>query len=201
MPEDGLAVPLVQFRHREIWDPRRTKPATKGGPVARQAGKKSDDLGNAGGYFPAHTRRSRMSRGCLCGVARHRRRVLRRDLPRRYRTFANEPPSRRSSVSSQPSDKCSSQPSDTFDERPSQSPSRNEMAYATPAKTTADRYLERSKRRLKPRSFLEVERHLRRHWSPLKELPRHSVRCVDMAARLSIAASSFAASSANKCLA
>jgi hypothetical protein len=66
------------------------------------------------------------------------------------------------------------------------------MTYATLAKTTAGRYLERSKRRLKPPSFLEVERHLRRRWSPLKEPPRHSVRCFDMAARLSIAASSLA---------
>lgn len=48
----------------------------------------------------------------------------------------------------------------------------------------ADRYLDRSKRRLKPRSYLEVERHLRQHWSPLKEIPLHSIRRAEVAARL-----------------
>jgi integrase len=49
----------------------------------------------------------------------------------------------------------------------------------------AKRYLEeRAKPNLKPRSFEEVERHLTRHWAPLKELPIHRVQRANVAARL-----------------
>ena len=48
-----------------------------------------------------------------------------------------------------------------------------------------DRYLaERAKKRLKPRSFEEVERHLTKHWSPLAEVPLRSVTRSDVAAQL-----------------
>jgi integrase len=62
----------------------------------------------------------------------------------------------------------------------------------------ADRYLERSKKRLKPRSYLEVERHLRRHWAPLKEMPLHGVRRADVAARLGEIASENGPFAANR---
>jgi integrase len=64
--------------------------------------------------------------------------------------------------------------------------------------SAVDRYLERSKRRLKPRSYLEVERHLRRHWSPLKETPLHVIRRADVAARLGEIASENGPFAANR---
>jgi integrase len=62
----------------------------------------------------------------------------------------------------------------------------------------ADRYLERSMRRLKPRSYLEVERHLRQHWAPLKEMSLHGVRRADVAARLGEIASENGPFAANR---
>jgi integrase len=48
-----------------------------------------------------------------------------------------------------------------------------------------DRYLkERAASRLKPRSLEEVERHLRKHWSPLAELPVKKVARADVATQL-----------------
>jgi integrase len=48
-----------------------------------------------------------------------------------------------------------------------------------------DRYLaERAAKRLKPRSFEEVERHLKKHWSALSGLPIRSVTRSDVAAQL-----------------
>jgi integrase len=48
-----------------------------------------------------------------------------------------------------------------------------------------ERYLvERAAKRLKPRSFEEVERHLRKHWSALSDLPIRSVARSDVAAQL-----------------
>jgi integrase len=49
----------------------------------------------------------------------------------------------------------------------------------------ADRYLQHAKPRLKPRSFEEVERHLTRHWGPLRDLPIHKIQRATVAARLS----------------
>jgi integrase len=47
------------------------------------------------------------------------------------------------------------------------------------------RYLEeRAKPNLRPRSYEEVERHLTRHWAPLKELSIHKVQRANVAARL-----------------
>jgi integrase len=48
-----------------------------------------------------------------------------------------------------------------------------------------DRYLtERAAKRLKPRSFEEVERHLKKHWSPLADVPIRQVTRSDVAAQL-----------------
>ena len=48
-----------------------------------------------------------------------------------------------------------------------------------------ERYLaERAAKRLKPRSFEEVERHLKKHWSALSGLPIRSVTRSDVAAQL-----------------
>ena len=48
-----------------------------------------------------------------------------------------------------------------------------------------ERYLvERAEKRLKPRSFEEVERHLTKHWSPLADLPIRNVARSDVAAQL-----------------
>lgn len=50
----------------------------------------------------------------------------------------------------------------------------------------ARRYLEEcAKPNLKPRSYEEVERHLTRHWSPLKDLPIHKIQRMTVAGRLS----------------
>jgi integrase len=49
----------------------------------------------------------------------------------------------------------------------------------------AERYLaERAAKRLKPRSFQEVERHLKKHWSALADLPIRKVTRSDVAAQL-----------------
>jgi integrase len=48
----------------------------------------------------------------------------------------------------------------------------------------AEGYLAWCKQKLKPRSYLEVERHLKRHWAPLRELPLDRARRADVAARL-----------------
>lgn len=48
----------------------------------------------------------------------------------------------------------------------------------------ADRYLKRAKTRLKRRSYEEVERHLVRHWAPLKGHPLQSITRAVVAARL-----------------
>ena len=45
-------------------------------------------------------------------------------------------------------------------------------------------YLSRAEARLKPRSFLEVRRHLRQHWGPLAEQALANVRRSDVSARL-----------------
>ncbi|HEY8383968.1 MAG TPA: site-specific integrase [Microvirga sp.] len=48
----------------------------------------------------------------------------------------------------------------------------------------AECYLRRTKERLRPRSFDEVERHLTRAWAPLNSLPIHKVTRATVAARL-----------------
>jgi integrase len=48
----------------------------------------------------------------------------------------------------------------------------------------AERYLANAKSRLKPRSFEELERHIRKHWGPLHTLPVHKVQRGMIALRL-----------------
>jgi integrase len=47
-------------------------------------------------------------------------------------------------------------------------------------------YLLRAETSLKPRSFLEVKRHLHQHWAPLSEKPLANIARADVAARLAI---------------
>jgi integrase len=60
------------------------------------------------------------------------------------------------------------------------------------------RYLDRAKGRLKPRSYIEVERHLTRHWAPLKGLPLHQMQRVTIAARLGEIATEHGPFAANR---
>jgi len=46
------------------------------------------------------------------------------------------------------------------------------------------RYLKDAERRLRPRSFEEAERYLKKHWQPLGNLALHKVKRADVAARL-----------------
>lgn len=48
----------------------------------------------------------------------------------------------------------------------------------------AERYLKHAQDRLKPRSFEEVERHLKKHWQPLQGLPISEIRRALVATRL-----------------
>jgi integrase len=49
----------------------------------------------------------------------------------------------------------------------------------------SEQYLDRARERLKPRSFDEVQRHLRRHWAPLGQVPLDNLSRASIAARLS----------------
>jgi Integrase len=62
----------------------------------------------------------------------------------------------------------------------------------------ADRYLKRAKTRLKRRSFEEVERHLVRHWAPLKGHALHNVTRAVVAARLGEIASAHGPYASNR---
>jgi integrase len=46
------------------------------------------------------------------------------------------------------------------------------------------RYLKDAERRLRPRSFEEAERYLKKHWQPLGDLALHKIKRADVAARL-----------------
>jgi integrase len=48
----------------------------------------------------------------------------------------------------------------------------------------AERYLKHAQARFKPRSFEEVDRHIRRHWAPLNSTPIHKIQRADVAALL-----------------
>jgi integrase len=50
--------------------------------------------------------------------------------------------------------------------------------------TVVDRFLEHANARLRPRSYVEVERHLSKHWAPLKGLAVHGITRGNIAARL-----------------
>jgi integrase len=50
--------------------------------------------------------------------------------------------------------------------------------------SVAEKYLSRAVDKLAPRTFAETERHLRKHWSPLSELPIQRVSRADVSTRL-----------------
>jgi integrase len=50
--------------------------------------------------------------------------------------------------------------------------------------SVADHYLANKKERLKPRSYKEVEHHLKRHWMPLRSLPLHKINRTLISTRL-----------------
>ena len=56
--------------------------------------------------------------------------------------------------------------------------------FSVTLSSVAARYLHRAEARLKPRSYIEVERHLTRHWKPLGDLPLHRIQRATVAARL-----------------
>jgi integrase len=55
---------------------------------------------------------------------------------------------------------------------------------AVTLRAVSARYLKDAERRLRPRSFEEAERYLKKHWLPLGDLALHKVKRVDVAARL-----------------
>jgi integrase len=58
------------------------------------------------------------------------------------------------------------------------------QASVTLGKVAEDYLARHASRRLKARSLLEVERHLRKHWAPLSELPIRKIARADVAAQL-----------------
>ena len=62
-----------------------------------------------------------------------------------------------------------------------------EAATALTLGSVVERYLdERARERLRPRSFVEVERHLRKRWAPLHGLPLAGIKRADIAARIGV---------------
>jgi integrase len=61
-----------------------------------------------------------------------------------------------------------------------------------------EQYLPRAKRKLKPRSYAEVERHLNVHWKPLSEMALAKVNRADIAIRLNAIASHNGPFAANR---
>ena len=69
--------------------------------------------------------------------------------------------------------------------------------------SVAEKYLLRAAKKLAPRTFAETERHFRKHWSPLSELPIRRVRRADLSVRLAeiaVANGPFAANRARASL-
>ncbi len=62
----------------------------------------------------------------------------------------------------------------------------------------AERYLAAAEMRLRSRSFEEVQRHLRQHWRPLRDVPIHKVQRAAVAMRLSAIASENGRFAANR---
>ncbi len=82
-------------------------------------------------------------------------------------------------------------------------PQADKAAARTQASLTlravVEQYLtRRARQRLKPRSYEEVERHLRKHWAPLGELPIQRIRRAEVAARLSAIAAENGPFAANR---
>jgi len=65
--------------------------------------------------------------------------------------------------------------------------------------SVADDYLVEAEKKLRPRSYEEVERHLKRHWNPLRPLPIDDVTRRDVAARLNEIADTSGPFAANRC--
>ena len=61
-----------------------------------------------------------------------------------------------------------------------------------------ERYLSYAKGRLKPRSYEEVERHLTKHWAPLRGLQLHKVTRANVAGRLNEIAKDHGPFAANR---
>jgi integrase len=62
----------------------------------------------------------------------------------------------------------------------------------------SERYLIHAKAKLRPRSFEEVERHIKQHWAPLREMPIQLVTRRDIAARLTEISTSRGPFAANR---
>jgi hypothetical protein len=59
---------------------------------------------------------------------------------------------------------------------------------AVTLRVVVESYLAVAERRLKPRSFAEVDRHLRQHWGPLAEKALATIHRADVASRLALIA-------------
>jgi integrase len=59
-------------------------------------------------------------------------------------------------------------------------------------------YLARAKLRLRPRSFLETQRHIERHWAPLRGIPIHQLQRANIATQLTRIASTNGPFAANR---
>lgn len=49
-------------------------------------------------------------------------------------------------------------------------------------------YLDEAKARLRPRSFLEIQRHIEKHWKPFEKIPLSAIQRADVAAQLRVIA-------------
>lgn len=67
---------------------------------------------------------------------------------------------------------------------PSQEKAESREQTAVTLRATVERYLDVAERRLKPRSYEEVKRHLQSHWKPLHDLPLAKVTRQHVAAQL-----------------
>jgi len=63
----------------------------------------------------------------------------------------------------------------------------------------ADQYLKRKERQMKPRSFVEVTRHLKKHWQPLNGLRLDNITRAMVASRLAVIADERGATTADHC--
>ena len=70
---------------------------------------------------------------------------------------------------------------------PTSEKAKAEAATALTLGSVVERYLdEHAKERLRPRSFVEVERHLRKRWAPLHGLPLAGIKRPDISARIGV---------------
>jgi integrase len=82
---------------------------------------------------------------------------------------------------------------------PASEKAKAEAATALTLGSVVERYLdERAKERLRPRSFVEVERHLNKRWEPLHGLPLAAIERADVAARISVVKKTNGPTEANR---